>query len=244
MIRNAERGKQWALMAELITKQYLPRFKLSPNQQIVAYHKIFNATKGEGALGVQSVKAMESIFSTNASAVDGEALRYIGEIAFKRANPIIGRFQEVKLEGGSVDRLAASLEKKAVALKQVEDTYNQVVGTKDAYWGVAALHQMGFANELYVNSLENPPEIKGASKEDVLKELAPQIAERKNAAKTWYRAAQETVTKFKVYNEWSVKVLNSQARLEGRTFTFDDYTVTPDILQTEIPANLVGRLGK
>ncbi|MGE0173464.1 MAG: tetratricopeptide repeat protein [Oligoflexales bacterium] len=244
MIRNAERGKQLSLMAELITKQYLPRFKLSPNQQIVAYHRIYVATKGEGALGGQAVKSMESIFSNNVNAVDGEALRYIGEIAFKRANPIISKFQEVKLEGGSVDRLAASLEKKALALKQVEDTFNQVVGTKDAYWGVAALHQMGYANELYVNSLENPPEIKGASKADVLKELAPQITERKNAAKTWYKASQDTIRKFKVYNEWSVKVLNALARIEDRTFTFDDYTVTPDILQTQVPSNLVGRLEK
>ena len=242
LIRNAARKNQMSLMADLIYKHYLPKFQLSPNQQIIAHYRIYSATKGQGSLGAKAAGEMERIFGQNASGVDGEALRYIGEIAFKRANPIMAQFATIELDGGTVDRLAASLEKKAVALKQVEDTFNQVVGTKDAYWGVAALHQMGYANEQYAIALENPPTIQGATKEDVLKELAPQIKERRDAAESWYKAASQTITKFKVYNEWSIKVLDAVARVEKRTFSFDDYVVTADFLGTDVPASLAPSL--
>jgi hypothetical protein len=173
-------------------------------------------------MGARSLQEISGIFGQNAANVDGEALRYVGEIAFQNANPIMSKFAAITLDGGTVDRLAASLEKKAIALKQVEDTFSQVVNTKDAYWGVAALYQMGYASEQYAQALENPPAIDGATKEDVLKELAPQIKERRDAAMSWYKAASDTVTKFKIYNEWSIKVLDAMARMENRTFTFDD----------------------
>jgi TolA-binding protein len=244
LIKNAERRKQYSLMVDLIYKHYLPKFNLSPNQQIVAHYRVYKATKGQGSVGSRSLQEISGIFGQNAANVDGEALRYVGEIAFQNANPIIGRFGTISLEGGTVDRLAASLEKKAIALKQVEDTFSQVVSTKDAYWGVAALYQMGYANEQYAQSLENPPAIDGASKEDVLKELAPQIKERRDAAASWYKSAMETVVKFKIYNEWSIKVLDAMARMENRTFAFEDYVTTPDFMGTEVPASLASSLEK
>lgn len=243
LIKGAERKKDNKRMVDLTYNSYLGKFKLSPNQRIVALYRVYKADdEGKGPLSIKAAREIEQVYGSSPGAVDGEALRYVGELAFKRANAIMSQFQNVKLQGGTVDKLAASLEQKAVALAQLEKTYNTVVATKDAYWGVAAIYQMGFANEMYAEAMMNPPTIQGASKEDVVKELGAQIEARKKAGLTWYKTAQETVTKFRVYNEWSVRVINGLARLSGRNFVFDDYVVKPDFLGTEMPSSLSSSL--
>lgn len=242
MIKNAERAKDYNLMTSLIWKEYLPKYKLNPNQRIVALYKIYKSQDGQGAVAAKAAKEIEGTFGSANGAVEGEALRYCGELAFKRANGVMPKYSGVKLAGGSVDKLAASLEQKAQALNQVEQTYNSVMSLKDAYWGVAALYQMGYANEQYANMMENPPDIQGASKADVVKEIGPQIAARKKAAMQWYKMAQETVTKFKVYNEWSVRVINGLNRINDRNFTFEDYVVKPDFIGTEVPSSVISSI--
>ena len=185
---------------------------------------------------------MIGIFQNAGGNVDGEALRYVGRLAFRRANPAMAKFKAIRLKGGSVDNLAASIQNLAVALQQLEQAYQQVVSTKDAYWGVAALYQMGYASELFADALANPPAIKGAAKADVLKELGPQIAERKKAAFSWYKTAQDTVTRFNIYNDWSVKVINGLARVKDERFVFSDYVVTPDFIGAEVPVNMAASL--
>ncbi len=237
LIVGAERAKRYDQMVEIIKTQYLNRFKLSSNQQIVAYYRVARAGGGDAGTAVAQIK---SIFGQSPGSVSGEALRYVGEIAFREADPILPRYLKVGLVGGTVDALAKSLENKAVALNQVEQTYKVVVGTKDAYWGIAALYQMGFANEQYAEALANPPPIQGASKEDVLKELAPQIAERRKAAANWYKVAQDTVSQFRVYNDWSLKIIGGLNRLAGKKMQFDDFVVQPDFLGSELASSMAG----
>ncbi|MCX6131606.1 MAG: tetratricopeptide repeat protein [Proteobacteria bacterium] len=235
LIIGAERAKRFDQMAEIIKKQYLGRFKLSPNQQIVAYYRMARAGSRDAGAAMAQIK---TIFGQNSGAVSGEALRYVGEIAFREADSILPKYLKIPLVGGTVDALSKSLENKAVGLQQVEQTYQRVVGTKDSYWGIAALYQMGFANEHYAEMLANPPAIQGASKDDVLKELAPQIQARRKAAAIWYKTAQDTVSQFRVYNDWSLKVLGGYNRLLGKKIVFDDFVVQPDFLGSEIASSM------
>lgn len=241
MITAAERRKRYALMSDLIKKYYLPVYKLSQNDQIVAWNSIQKASGG-GAGAQEAQQKMIAIFAANPDGVSGEALRYIGELAFRRAIPAIKAYEAVKLVGGTVDRLAASLEKKAGAFVQLEKAMGDVVGTKDSWWGVAALYSVGHAHEQYADALENPPAIQGASKEDVVKQLAPQIKERRAAALNVYKTAQDTVNKFKVYNEWSLKALTGLSRTSGKKLTLQDFVVQPDMLGTEVPQSIANAL--
>jgi TolA-binding protein len=237
LIVGAERAKRYDQMVDIIRTQYLNRFKLSPNQQIVAYYRIARAGGSDAG---QAVAQIKQIFGQGPGNVSGEALRYVGEIAFREADGILPRYMKIPLVGGTVDALAKSLEVKATALAQVEQTYQRVVGTKDAYWGVAALYQMGVAHEHYAEALSNPPAIQGATKEDVVKELAPQIAERRKAAANWYKLAQDTVTQFRVYNDWSLRVIGGINRLSGKRVQFDDFVVQPDFLGSELASSMAG----
>ncbi len=105
---------------------------------------------------------------------------------------------------------------------------------------MSALYQMGFANEHYAEALANPPAIQGATKEDVVKELAPQIAERRKAAANWYKLAQDTVTQLRVYNDWSLRVIGGINRLTGKKTQFDDFVVQPDFLGSELASSMAG----
>jgi TolA-binding protein len=237
LIIGAERAKRYDQMGEIIRTQYLKRFKLSPNQQIVAYYRIARAGSKDAG---QAVAQIKQVFGQGPGNVSGEALRYVGEIVFREADGILPRYMKIPLVGGTVDALAKSLENKANGLAKVEQTYQRVVATKDAYWGVAALYQMGMAHEHYAEALANPPAIQGATKEDVVKELAPQIAERRKAAANWYKIAQETVTQFRVYNDWTLRVIGGINRLAGKKVQFDDFVVQPDFLGSEFASSMAG----
>ena len=149
---------------------------------------------------------------------------------------------KVKLAGGSVDRLAASLGKKEEALAQLEKTYQTVVNTKDSFWGVAALYQLGNASEQLADEMSEPPEIQGAAKADVVKELAPRIKQMKERALKFYASGHDIITKFDVYNEWSVKLITGILRMKGEKLTFDDWIIAPDFLGAEIPSGMISSL--
>ena len=238
LIVGAERAKRYSQMIQIINSQYLNKFSLSPNDQIVALYRIYKSTNGAGSQAANAAAQIKSVFQRAANSISGEALRYVGELYFKDAYGVIPRYLKVRLSGGTVDNLIQSIQIKAQALQQVEAQLNQVVSTKDAYWGVVALFQLGFVNEHFAELLSNPPAISGAKQEDVIKELKPQIDQIKKAALTWYRTAQETVTKFNVYNDGSVNTINGLARISGNRLQFDDVVIPPDFLATEMAASL------
>jgi TolA-binding protein len=242
LIRGAERAKRYSQMVKIIQNRYLNKFKLNPNERIVAWYRIYSATNGSGSSAANAAARIKSIFGRSPNSVSGEALRYVGELYYKQASAGIPRFFQIKLRGGTVENLIQSIQVKAQALAQLEQSMNQVVATKDAYWGVAALYQLGFANEHFGNLLADPPTISGAKRTDVIAQLKPQIDQIRKSALSWYRSAQETVTKFRVYNQWSVQTINGLARVTGNRLQFDDYVVPADFLGTEIAASVKSEL--
>ena len=230
-------------MVKIINSMYLPKFKLNANEKIVAMYRIYRAYGRQGSQAGEAARAIQAEFAKNPNAVSGEALRYVGELAFLRANAVLPGYMRTRLVGGTVEKLLASLQAKAAALQNVEQAYGQVVNTKDSFWGVAALYSIGLANEQFAELLANPPPIKGAKREDVLAQLQPQIDAVRQAAANWYKTAKDTVTKFKVYNQYSVKTINALARVNGKDFQFDDYVVTPDFLGSELPASIANSFG-
>jgi hypothetical protein len=117
-----------------------------------------------------------------------------------------------------------------------------VTNTKDAYWGVAALYQLGLANEHFAEVLANPPAIQGATKDEVVAQLQAQIKGRRDEAMKWYKTAQDLVSQFKVYNDWSIRTLAGINRLSGKKMQFDDYVVSPDFLGSELAGSMVSSL--
>ena len=239
LIAGAERAKRTEQLVTIIKTQYLNRFKLSPNAQIVAYYRIYRSGAGESQQAAQQIK---QIFASNNGNVSGEALRYVGELFYKEVEGVVPRYMKLGLQGGSVDALAKSIEAKAVGLQMVEQNLSRVTNTKDAFWGVAALYQLGLANEHFAEVLANPPAIQGASKDEVVKQLQPQIQGRRDEAMKWYKTAQDLVTQFKVYNDWSIRNLAGINRLSGKKMQFDDYVVVPDFLGSELAGSMVSSL--
>ncbi len=212
------------------------KFKLSPEERISVYAMVMTGNSGASAQAQQQILAS---FQQSGGNVSGEALRAVGGLVFKRVNSEIARYQAMKLKGGTVDALAASIQAKAQALGKVQQAYEQVLATKDAYWGVAAFYQLGFARELFAKDLENPPEIPGAPHADVVKQLSGDAKAARTEAKVFYGKALEAVEKFLVYNEWAAKALSGMARIQGKNINFDDIVLRPDFIGSEVPDNIV-----
>ena len=241
LIRGAARSKQYAKMNKLIQKFYLNRFRLEPNAQILAWKRIYDAQKGSKA-ATRAAGQMQRIYASSASQVDGEALRAIGKFKFDEVKRLLPRYSKMKLQGGTVDRLAASIQKKAASLLQLENAFQGVLQLKDAYSGIESYVQLGIANEDFADSLDNPPAIKGAKKQDVVKELSAQIKSRRESAKTWYKAAMDVASRFSVYNAAVVKAVDGLARVRGGDYRFYDFVPKADYLGNEVPSNWARKL--
>jgi hypothetical protein len=237
MVREAEYSKNYAKMQQLVAQVYL-KFNLTPEERIIAFHRIYNAAGGKGAAGQQAAGEMLASYKKAGGKVGAEASRYVGELVFNNVNSIMPRFAATKLVGGTVDNLAASIQKKAGAIPTVDKAYNEVLNTKDAYWGVAALYQMGYARELLAYELDNPPSITGASAEDVKKQLAPQVVTARAEAKKYYQFAVDSIGKYSVYNEWAGKSVSGLARIQGQKLSFEDVALLPDFIGSDVAASL------
>lgn len=237
MVRDAEYSRNYARMQSLISNAYL-KFNLDNDDRIITWHRIYNASNGKGAAAQQAAQQMMAAYKKSGGKVNAEASRYIGELVFNNVNGIMAKYASYKLAGGTVDALAGSIQRKAGMIPQIDRAYNEVLSTKDAYWGVAAIYQMGYAREMLANDLENPPGITGAPIDAVKKELAPQAAAAKNDAKKWYQSGVESIGKFAVYNEWAGRTVSGLARINGQRLSFEDVAVTPDFIGAEVPSSI------
>jgi TolA-binding protein len=238
MVREADYSRNYAKMQKLIVQSYL-KFNLSADERIVAFYRIYNAAKGKGAAGQQAAKEILSAYKRAGGKVGAEASRYVGEIAFNNVNKIMTRYAAIKLVGGTVDNLAASIQKKANGIPAIDKAYDEVLQTKDAFWGVAALHQMALARELLAKDLDNPPSIAGAAIEDVKKQLAPQVEAARAEAQKYYQFAVDSISKFSVYNDWAGRSVSGLARIQGKRLSFEDVALMPDFVGSEVSSPLV-----
>ena len=211
------------------------KFKLSAEERILAYTNVMNT---RSAAAPQAANEILETFKNSGGNVSGEALRAVGGLVFRRVNSIMAPFQALHLKGGTVDALAGSIQQKVGSLPKVQAAYEQVLATKDAYWGVAAFYQLGYARELLARDLENPPEIKGAPHADVVKQLAGDAKAARTEAQAFYNKALDAVSKYLVYNEWAAKALSGLARIQGKKIGFDDLIVRPDFIGAEVPENI------
>jgi TolA-binding protein len=237
MLRAAYSARDEGRLSSLV-RTFDSKFKLSADERITAYAMLYNVNNGNGGMAQQAAQQITQTFQRSGGNVGGEALRAVGGLVFRRVNGEIARFAQMRLKGGTVDALAASIQQKVAGLGKVQQAYDQVIATKDSYWGVAALYQLGYARELIARDLEDPPEIKGATRDDVVKQLAGDAKAARQEAAKFYGQALDAVEKFMVYNEWAAKALSGAARNAGKNVSFDDMIVQPDFLGGEVPESI------
>lgn len=237
MIRSAFAAKSYERVTQLTTQNYM-KFSLSAEERIIAYYRIYSAYGGRGQTAAQSGEEILKTYQKARGQVSGEALRYVGEMVFKRVSGESAKFAALKLQGGTVDALVGSIQKKVQGLGKLQQAYDQVLATKDAFWGVAALYELGRAREVLAEELDNPPGIKGASLDDVKAKLAPDAQAAKGEAKKFYATALESISKFHVYSKYSQKVVSGYARISGMKMTFEDWVEEPDFVAAEVPESI------
>ncbi len=237
MMRAAFATADSARIASLISTMDA-RFKMSPEEKILAYSMLMRAGNGQNSYSAQASQVILATYQKSGGNVQGEALRSVGSILFRQANPIMARFKQIRLRGGTVDSLQGSIKEKVEALGAVQQAFDQVLAAKDAYWGVAAFYQLGYARELIADDLENPPQVQGATKAEVAGALAKDAKEAREGAAKFYRQALDSVQKYIVYNEWAAKALSGLARNAGKPVSFDDLIVKPDFIGAEVPGSV------
>lgn len=225
-----------------VINEYLKLSGLGAEQIISATYKKYVAAGKTSARGKQFGDKILSTYVAAKGRVAGNNLRYATEVIFRRVNPVINKYLQIKLSGGTVEKLQASIEKKSNALAQIEQEFAQVTSTGDAFWGAAALHQVGLAYEQLGELLSDPPAIKGAKKEDVVKQLAPLAGQAFTKAKDFYKTGLDNARKFGVYSEYTTKLSGALARRSGSKLSFSDWVLMPDFIGSEVSQRVSSRV--
>lgn len=233
--------KKYDLMNKIIA-QYLKQPGLSANQKIAATYKQYVSTGKRGSRGGAYANQILALGRQGGSEVSGNSLRYATEIIFRKVNPVIGKYLRIKLSGGTVEKLQASIEAKSNALAQIEQEFGQVTVTGDAYWGAAALHQVGLAYEQLGDMLSNPPGIQGAKIEDVKKQLAPLASQAYDKSREFYKNGLQTARKFGVYSDYTSLLSGALARRAGSKLSFSDWVLEPDFIGGEVSSRVSSRV--
>ena len=241
LIDSLWKSRQYSTMTKVIFSNYINGFKLSANQKILAYYKVY---KAYNAKGPQAQKALQGLTRTAQSGggISGEALRYIGEIAFQGVQGLQGQFSRYRLQGGNVDKLQSSIEQITAKLTQLEQAYGAVFSTQDSYWGVAAFYQLGSSYESFAAQLKSPPNINGVKREDLVKQLQASVDQIEAKAKQYYTTGLQTSRRFTVYNIWSVRIFNGLNRIVKRKVSFEELIVSPDFIGSEVPNQVRAQL--
>jgi len=169
-------------------------------------------------------------FNRNAKGVSGEALRYVGEILFKRGAPVSKASLGKGLAGGTVQRMLGSITAKQTAIDNAEKAFGPLFKSRDAFWGSQALYQLGLAYNDFGQRLENPPSITGAEIADVKKQLAPQAQALKKKAAEQFRLVVQNGDKYGVASDVILKSRVALSKLSGKNLVEDLYVPVPDFV--------------
>jgi cellulose synthase operon protein C len=247
LVMQAGREGRISDMVRLIRTNLLPMISSDGSLQIKYLYQIYR--KGKGGVRGTAIRDMVTIANRNRGKISGEALRYVSEVKFKQTDQAIGKFSKIKLQGGTVERLQKSIEAKANALVQLQNSYQSVVDLKDPYWGVGALYRMGVAFELLANDLRKPPAIQGEKPEEVAKILEPQAAAQIKTALDYFQSAENTVYKFKVFNRWTPLVIHARNRLSlqksGKRYSvvpFNEFYPSPEYIGSNVSKTVAKRV--
>lgn|GEM_PF-4925914 len=226
-------------LQQLVEQHYIGKLTLTPSDQIVAWYRVYQGHKRANATADAAVEKIMAIYSQSPSAIQGEALRAIGEIRYRGVFVTKSMYDNVTLtsQGGKIDALAASIATKKKAMDNIVFNFGKVVQVGDPGWAAAAYYQMGHAHESFSAMLANPPAVEGISPQDVIAKLADQADALSEEALRLYNLALSTTWRHQTVNEFAVQAIDGIARLSGTRLRYEDWLESPLYInsQTTVP---------
>jgi TolA-binding protein len=208
-----------------VTDTHLIKLPVSGSEKIVF---LAHAAEAERKLGRRGAVAgrenqIMGFYGRERGKISGEALAYVGKIEFDKNREILAKYSGTRLTARKTDGsdLQASITTKQALLQNLEKSYQKVIATGDAEWGVAAMVTIGGAYEVFANDLRNaplPPGVTAEQGKPIKDQIAALAAKPAEKALAYYRQAADAVSKFGVYNEFSKRNAVALARLDPKAF--------------------------
>lgn len=221
---------------------YLKLPGLTDNQRISVIFKRHTVIRKKTPSSNKYSEEIIDLYNKNRSGVSGASLRYVAEILFQKYEPSAKRFFQMKIIGGTVEKMQASIVAKSNELTKIEQTFGKVTTIGEPLWGSAALYKVASAYEDLGKQLSNPPGIKGAKIEDIKKQLAGSARQALDKAAELYKAGYENARKFGAYSKYTVLLSSAIARNAGSKLTFSDWVLMPDFIGSEVSNRVSIRL--
>jgi hypothetical protein len=216
-------------MNQFILNTYLNKFKLTHEQKIHAYYKLFHSKNSDPAL---KTKAMNSAceLAKNTS-MEGDALRHISEFIFLKTEPYFANYISLTLKNNNIESFQTSIEFLFKSLEALEVTYQEVFALQEPVWGVASFYKLHEAYGYFVKLLKDPPLLPNVDKDTLLKELEPSITYLASKQASYLKAGLEASQKYNVTTDFSIKLLQAELTQKHSNILFHDWVPEVDLIQ-------------
>lgn len=229
LIQNNIRTKKYEQARDAILF-YLSLKTVTPNERILANYKLYKMLPPDSS---DATRLRKQILDTAAGQnITGEALRYLGEMLSIGANQLLHQYQSMNLEGGSLEKLQASIQKMSQALTHLEQNFAPVFSIKDSYAAIGAFYYLGSMYEHFGRQLASPPSIQGAKQEDVKAQLKASVDQITAKSLEYYKAGFDTMQKYDVLHPLNRSLFDALARQKSSPLTFEDAVLDPDFLSS------------
>ncbi len=219
------------------TSQIQKVMKLDPNESIEHQYFLYKlqGSKSNSA----PAQRMVQIYKQNSKNIIGLALSHVGEIYYKKASSGYRQYFSLRLKGGKVEDLQKSIEGKFAALNQVKNNYAPLLQMGDPYWGIAALHDLGYVHSSFAKLMSDPPPVNGATRKEVQDQLAGNVKDLNTEAMRNYNLGVSAAKKGNIYNDSLVKIQSAILDVKGKRQTTDQVITQSDLVSSDAPNNLL-----
>jgi hypothetical protein len=189
------------------------------------YAKAVDVSRKTGRAGKaqEYMGKIEQLYAANPKGAAGPGLTELAKSRFSQQMREYEKYKGLRIEARKDDGsdLIPSVQKKNVALEQVEKAFKSVALLGDPEWAVASLYMIGNAFEIFAADLRNPPIPRLATEEDMktirLKfgELAKGPTEKARIA---YEQALAAASKEAIMTTYTTKTSEALARINPTGF--------------------------
>lgn len=218
-------AKNYSWMTTLIKWTYM-KMPINQNQKILAQYKIYQTASSDE----EKRQARQNILQIGVNGTSGEATRYVAEMNFQKGEAQYAKQMDLKLSGGSVEKLQQSIQTIAEGLTALENAYGPTLATQDSYWGVAVFYKLATAYEAFARMLDNPPAIDGVNKKELKEQLKGSIDQVLGKSKEYFATGLGVAKKFNVYNSWVPLLIEADLRLKNKPHLSQSWVIVPDLV--------------
>ncbi len=237
IIANRERDQKEEALSDLLESVYFTQLPTSPEQKIVALHRLYRLQKRLNHGTQETARKIISLSGPSPAAAN--LRKIVAEVNFREVERAHAVFRDLKLLTDNVQSLSSSLQVKETALQQIATAAQSVLSLNEPEWATACYWLIAQSYEQMVVALQSSLRSAVGADKKAFVQRAQQFA---TTAQQNYQLGIDFAKKNRVMSVYALRLREKDIRQRQPRYSFDDYVPIPDAISADLPINIIPTL--